>query len=108
MYGYDLQHTHFNPNEHILSPSNVSQLVLYWTASTGSVIRSSPAVANNVVYVGSNDHQLYAFNATSGQTLWTASTGNAIIPSPTVANGVVYVGSEDSRLYAFHLPGTAP
>ena len=33
-----------------------------WTASTGGIIRSSPTVANGVVYVGSEDHNLYAFH----------------------------------------------
>jgi hypothetical protein len=32
-----------------------------WTATTGSVLVSSPAVANGVVYVGSFDRNLYAF-----------------------------------------------
>ena len=33
-----------------------------WTATTGGPIVASPAVANNVVYVGSSDHELYAFD----------------------------------------------
>jgi len=101
MFGFDPQHTHFNPKEHILSPTSVSRLALYWTASTGNAIHSSPAVANGRVYIGSGDHKLYAFNASTGQTLWTASTGNGIGSSPAVANGVVYVGSDDHKLYAF-------
>lgn len=101
MFGFDLQHTHFNPGEHILSPGNVSRLVPYWTVTTGDVIRSSPAVANGVVYVGSDDHKLYAFQAASGQPLWSASTNGPIYSSPAVANGVVYVGSADAKLYAY-------
>jgi hypothetical protein len=62
MFGFDPQHTHFNPNEHILSPTSVSRLTLYWTASTGNVIHSSPAVANGRIYVGSYDHKMYAFH----------------------------------------------
>ena len=108
MDGFDPQHTHFNPYEKGLNPANVSHLGQYWTASTGSEIFSSPAVANGVVYVGSGDHKLYAFNASTGKPLWTASTGDIIGSSPAVANGVVYVGSEDHKLYAFHLLGTIP
>ena len=55
MFGFDLQHTHFNPSEHILSAINVSHLVSYWKASTRSYILSSPAVAKGVVYIGSYD-----------------------------------------------------
>ncbi len=56
MFGFDLQHTHFNPFEDILNIANVSRLVPYWIASTESVIFSSPTVANGVVYVGSLDY----------------------------------------------------
>ena len=102
MFGYDLQHTHFNPDEHILSPTTVSRLVPYWTATTGAQIRySSPMVAGDVVYVGSQDHMLYAFHAATGSILWTATTGGSVGSSPAVANGVVYIGSQDHKLYAF-------
>jgi outer membrane protein assembly factor BamB len=32
-----------------------------WSYATGGAIRSSPAVANGMVYVGSEDGRLYAF-----------------------------------------------
>jgi len=103
MFGYDLLRTHFNPDEHTLSPTTVSRLVPYWTATTGNPISySSPVVAGGIVYVGSEDYTLHAFHATTGSTLWTASTGYWVRSSPAVAGDVVYVGSEDSKLYAFH------
>jgi outer membrane protein assembly factor BamB len=77
-----------------------------WTRTTGGAVRSSPAVANGVVYVGSDDAKLYALDATTGAVLWTAPTGGAVQSSPTVANGVVYVGSDDTKLYAFDATGT--
>jgi serine/threonine protein kinase len=101
MFGFNAQHTHFNPHEQLLSPSNVARLVLAWTASTKGTISSSPAVTNGLVYVGSEDHKLYAFEAATGQMRWSASTEGAIVSSPAVANGLVYVGSNDSKLYAF-------
>jgi eukaryotic-like serine/threonine-protein kinase len=33
-----------------------------WKYTTGNFVRSSPAVAGGVVYVGSWDHNLYAFH----------------------------------------------
>jgi len=68
-------------------------------------IYSSPAVANNVVYVGSWDGSLYALDARSGTKFWSYQTGDGIYSSPTVVNGVVYVGSDSGKLYAFHLGG---
>ncbi len=101
MFGFDAQHTHYNPYERILSPANVSGLVQDWTAAIGYQNFSSPVVVNGVVYIGSYDHKLYAFDAKSGATLWTASTGNIIQSSPAFADGIIYVGSWDGKFYAF-------
>ena len=32
-----------------------------WSFTTGDMVRSSPAVSNGVVYVGSGDDHIYAF-----------------------------------------------
>jgi hypothetical protein len=50
MYGFDVQHTRYNPYEQVINPHNVSGLVQDWTASAGNLIgASSPAIANGVV-----------------------------------------------------------
>jgi eukaryotic-like serine/threonine-protein kinase len=92
--------------ETTLNTGNVASLTTKWTATTGNVVNSSPAVANGVVYVGSGDNKLYAFDATTGATLWTATTGDVVRSSPAVANGIVYVGGGDGKLYAFDAAGT--
>jgi outer membrane protein assembly factor BamB len=101
-------HQGYNTAETVLSPSNVGALGVAWTATTGSSIYSSPAIANGVVYVGSSDGKLYAYAvgcASGGGSctpLWTGATGSAItLSSPAVADGVVYVGSSDGKLYAY-------
>ncbi len=104
MFGFNLQHTRFNPGENKLKTTNVSRLILDWKAGTGSGIYSSPAVANGVVYVGSDDHSLHAFKVDTSAPLWgfnAGGTGGQIRSSPAVANEVVYVGSDDGKLYAF-------
>jgi outer membrane protein assembly factor BamB/serine/threonine protein kinase len=113
MFGFNLQHTHYNPAERTLSPTNVSHLVTYWTASATSAIYSSPAVANGLVYVSSTDRKLYAFDATTGKLRWVVTTGSpatigsSFYSSPAVVGSIVYVGSEDGNLYAFNaLSGT--
>src|SRR5437588_8514731 len=40
MFGYNVQHTHLNPYENVLSPSNVSNLKLDWSFTTGNYINS--------------------------------------------------------------------
>ncbi len=102
MFGYDLQHTHFDAGEHLLNTGNVNRLVLDWTLSTSAFIISTPAVTGGVVYVGSNDQSFYALDARTGKTLWFHVAKADIGSSPAVANGIVYVGSSDHKLYAFN------
>ena len=96
----------WNPYETVLNVNNVGRLQLKWKNPIGRVpffILSSPAVANNVVYIGSDNGNVYAFNAGTGAKLWSYATGatsNVYFSSPAVANGVVYIGSNDSNLYA--------
>jgi eukaryotic-like serine/threonine-protein kinase len=99
-FGFDPQHTHNNPYEQTILPSNASQLSEQWGFQAGLFIRSSPAVANGLVYVGSDDHKLYAIDASTGHVRWTHQTGGAIRSSPAIADGFVYIGSDDNHLYA--------
>jgi outer membrane protein assembly factor BamB len=98
--------------DHHLYAMNASQGGVLWAASTGGPIRSSPTVANGVVYVGSDDGKVYAFQTgcsiqfgTCGNPTWTATTGGPITASPAVADrdfGItLYVGSTDGKLYAY-------
>lgn len=70
----------------------------------GDRIRSSPAVAGGVLFVGCSDHKVYALDVGTGRVLWTFTGGGGFgTASAAVADGVVYIGSFDERLYAFHL-----
>jgi outer membrane protein assembly factor BamB len=78
----------------------------------GCPVRSSPAVAGAVVYVGSGDGKVYALNATTGATLWTATSIDAVGSSPAVAGGVVYFAASEGanvfeavgKVYAYWVP----
>jgi PQQ-like domain len=61
-------HQGYNAQENAISASNAAALGRAWAATTGGVIQSSPAVADDVVYVGSSDGKLYAFDLVSGAT----------------------------------------
>lgn len=89
-----------------------SQCAPLWQGDAGSdsVIGSSPAVANGVVYVGTFAGRLYAFDADGCgaalcQPLWVGKTGGTIESTPTVYKGLVYVGSDDGKLNVFKAQG---
>jgi outer membrane protein assembly factor BamB len=74
----------------------------------GGSVRSSPAVANGVVFVGSDAGTINAFDAkTCGSAIcppiWTAVTGGGVASSPAVSNGRLYVGSSDAKLHVYAL-----
>ena len=65
---------------------------LLWKFNTGDKIRSSPVIADGVVYEGSNTGCVYALNASNGDLLWQYNSGSNIDGSPAIANGIVYIG----------------
>jgi outer membrane protein assembly factor BamB len=102
----------WNPYETVLGVNNVGELGLKWQFPI-SVGRSSPAVVNGVVYIGTDeavespitglneDWLMYALNASTGARLW-SFVARYIVNSPAVANGVVYVSSMDYDVYALN------
>jgi outer membrane protein assembly factor BamB/serine/threonine protein kinase len=64
-----------------------------WQFNTDRPVRSSPAVADGTMYVGSNDCSLYAVDAATGNKRWQFDTDGEVYSSPAVADGTVYVGS---------------
>ncbi len=64
--------------------------------------RTTPAVANGIIYVGATDGNLYALSATTGKYLWSFRAQGAILSPPTVVDDVVYFGSADGRVYAIN------
>jgi polyvinyl alcohol dehydrogenase (cytochrome) len=60
MFGFDAQHTHFNPFEHMLNPTTVGGLKKKWAYAIGGSVIFSPTVAGGVVYYGSLTSFLYA------------------------------------------------
>jgi eukaryotic-like serine/threonine-protein kinase len=66
-------------------------------SSPVSAYASSPAVVNELVYLGSSDGNVYALNASNGFRVWNYTTGSLRGETTVVANGVVYVGG--GRIY---------
>jgi outer membrane protein assembly factor BamB len=83
---------------------NASTGKLVWTqlCALGSSIRSSPAVANGVLYVVGGLYQhLLALNPTTGATLADALSWDTPVSSPAVSNGMIYIGSDHHDVLAF-------
>jgi len=95
MFHHDPQHTGFSTS----LPSNGLTL---WRFPTDAEVRSSPAVVNGVVYVGSADNNTYALNGATGEKIWNFSTRSQIGSSPAVVGGVVYFGSYVGGVYALN------
>jgi outer membrane protein assembly factor BamB len=68
---------------------------IHWRATLGSLVASTPSVANGTVYVGS-DSRVYALDASTGTIAWQYQVAqNFSATSPIVANGVLYVPTID-------------
>jgi outer membrane protein assembly factor BamB len=72
-----------------------------WTFETEGAIAGTPAVADNIVYIGSSDDYLYAVDVSSGEVRWRSELGSSIQSSPVVGSGTVYVGELDGLVHAF-------
>jgi outer membrane protein assembly factor BamB len=73
---------------------------LRWQFKTKGPIKSSPAIVQGRVFVGSDDGHLYAVDLKDGKPLWQFKTEGAVESSPLALDGRVYVGSGDSFVYA--------
>lgn len=77
-----------------------AKLTLRWSFKTAGAVKSSAAVSQGRVFIGSDDSNLYALALADGKPLWTFKTGGEVESSPLVLEGRVFVGSSDGCLYA--------
>lgn len=74
--------------------------MLSWRYETASAVETTPAVADDMVYVGSNDGSVYALDVKSGDFQWRYDLGVQIDSVEAAPGGVLYVGSRDDDIYA--------
>jgi outer membrane protein assembly factor BamB len=74
---------------------------IIWNRTIGGE-KTSPAVSNGRVYIGSSNSHMYCLNASSGEVIWNYGSQGVIDSSPTIAYNRVYFGSEDRRLYCLN------
>jgi outer membrane protein assembly factor BamB len=64
------------------------------------MMRSSPIIVGNRLYVGALDGKVYCLNTANGDIEWTHQTNASIGGSAAYYDGVIYIGSVDGALYA--------
>ena len=96
MFHHDLQHTGYSTAN---APDTNNIL---WSYTTGDNVRSSPAITNNKVYIGSKDDKVYCLNADTGAFIWSYTTGNWVDSSPAIYNDKIYIGSFDDKVYCLN------
>src|SRR6266566_1259049 len=77
-----------------------AKLASVWTFKTGGAVKSSAAIAQARVFVGSSDENIHALDLGNGKKLWSFKTGGPVESSPLVLEQKVFVGSSDGALYA--------
>ena len=96
MFRHDSQHT----GHSISARPNTNRLL--WSYATSGAVKSSPAVVNGRVYVGSDDGNVYCLNASMGTEIWNCTIGSEpaeYLSSPAVDGDMVYVGSYTGKVY---------
>jgi len=71
-----------------------------WTFTCEDEVRSSPRIADGVLYIGCYDNNLYALDARDGSFRWKFPTDGGIASTPCIYEEMVLIGSEDGALYA--------
>ncbi|MHB8489610.1 MAG: outer membrane protein assembly factor BamB family protein [Candidatus Dormibacteria bacterium] len=100
---FDAGHTGFNPNETVLSPSQVAGLHQLWDVSLGPAAEatqtSAPVIVDGVVYDAWGSNDVAAVRLSDRHVLWRRHFDAAVGSRPAVVNGVLYA-TVGSALYA--------
>jgi hypothetical protein len=70
-----------------------------------NVLRSSPAYADGLIYIGTPSGMIYALDASTGDTVWEYETfpiwtAAPVFGSPAVSNGLLFIADENGVLYS--------
>jgi outer membrane protein assembly factor BamB len=75
-------------------------LALRWKFKTEAEVKSSAAICQGRVFIGSSDKNVYALDLQTGSRIWSYQAGDTVEAAPCVLDGRVFVGSSDNFLYA--------
>ncbi len=74
---------------------------LLWKLRVGAPVRSSPVVADGIVYIGASDGRLRAIDARTGEVRWESEAGAPIDAAPAVAGALVLAATRGGEFLAF-------
>lgn len=66
----------------------------------GALIKTTPLIGKDLLYVGAGNGRLYAITKDDGKLAWSFSTKGIMNSSPVLADDTIFVGSSDDCLYA--------
>ncbi|HEY4900607.1 MAG TPA: PQQ-binding-like beta-propeller repeat protein [Terriglobales bacterium] len=99
MFGADTTNTATNTSK--ISTSNVGQLAVKWTVTTGGDVSARAAVVDNVAYFPDWGGNLWAVNAKTGQVIWSHKISDYGLPAgtvsrttPAVKGDKLYIGTQ--------------
>ena len=73
-----------------------------WEFPTAGRGRNSPAIVNNIVYIGSSDGFLYAIDAKTGTEKWSLPDSSRMFSYPLVSNDTVYIDASSTVIKALN------
>ena len=66
-------------------------------------VRSSAAINEKIVVIGSRSRRIHALDPQSGESRWVFTSQHEVDSSPVIVGNRVFVGSKDGRLYALNV-----
>ena len=105
-WGFNAQHTGYNPSETVLTRANVGHLVSAFSTRLKGTY-PDPIVANGVVYLANSNGIIEAIDGATGAYKWRVGPiCYGAISDPAFANGRVWVGQEDPGLAGISTAGS--
>lgn len=83
------------PDDYIYAIDLDGNLIWRFHTNSGD-LRSSPAVFDNKVFIGSDVGLLYALNAENGDSIWSRNVGMTGEECPTISDNKVYIQGEQA------------
>ena len=77
------------------------QLDLLWTYNTGDNIKSSPAICDRKIFIGSNDGYVYSLSK-QGKLIWKYNAETSVEAPVLYLDNTIFVGSVGGDLFALN------